>query len=70
LDENKTMDLQFLEFDCSEDGEDVVCWDALAQPAARHSSALLREVAQAADLVPPLEPPQPWRTRRRRGLGL
>lgn len=40
------MDLHFLEFDCSEDGEDVVCWDALAQPAARLNSALLREVAQ------------------------
>lgn len=38
------MDLQFLEFDCSEDGEGVVCWDALAQPAARHTPALLHEV--------------------------
>ncbi len=40
------MDLQFLEFDCSEDSEGVVCWDALAQPAARHSPALLLEVTQ------------------------
>jgi hypothetical protein len=40
------MNLQFLEFDCSEDSEHVVCWDALAQPAARHNSALLREAAQ------------------------
>jgi hypothetical protein len=40
------MNLQFLEFDCSEDSEGVVCWDALAQPAARHTSALLQEVTQ------------------------
>jgi hypothetical protein len=40
------MNLQFLEFDSSEDGDDVVCWDALAQPASRHTSALLHEVAQ------------------------
>jgi hypothetical protein len=40
------MNLQFLEFDCSEDGDDVVCWDALAQPASRHTRALLHEVAQ------------------------
>ena len=40
------MDLQFLEFDCSEDSEGVVCWDALAQPAARHTPALLHEVTQ------------------------
>ncbi|PIT73156.1 hypothetical protein [Limnohabitans sp. G3-2] len=38
------MDLQFLEFDCSEDSQGVVCWDALAQPAARHTPALLEEV--------------------------
>lgn len=41
---NKT--LAFLEFDCSEDSEGVVCWDALAQPAASHTAALLREVTQ------------------------
>jgi hypothetical protein len=41
-----TMHLQFLEFDCSEDAEGVACWDALAQPAARHTQALLQEVAQ------------------------
>jgi hypothetical protein len=40
------MTLEFLEFDCSEDSEGVVCWDALAQPAARHTSALLQEVTQ------------------------
>jgi hypothetical protein len=38
------MDLQFLEFDCSEDSQGVVCWDALAQPVARHTPALLEEV--------------------------
>ena len=38
------MELQYLEFDCSEDTEGVVCWDALAQPAASHTAALLREV--------------------------
>ena len=46
LDEKNTMNLEFLEFDCSEDTEGVVCWDALAQPAARHTAALLREVTQ------------------------
>ena len=46
LDEKNTMDLQYLEFDCSEDTEGVVCWDALAQPAASHTAALLREVTQ------------------------
>lgn len=40
------MDLQLLDFDCSEDTEGVVCWDALAQPHPRHNSALLHEVAQ------------------------
>ncbi len=40
------MDLQLLDFDCSEDAEGVVCWDALAQPQPRHKSALLREVAE------------------------
>ena len=40
------MTLEFLEFDCSEDSEGVVCWDALAQPAARHTPALLHEVTQ------------------------
>jgi hypothetical protein len=46
LEEKNTMDLQYLEFDCSEDTEGVVCWDALAQPAASHTAALLREVTQ------------------------
>ena len=40
------MDLQLLDFDCSEDTEGVVCWDALAQPLPRHNGALLQEVAQ------------------------
>lgn len=40
------MQLQFLEFDGSEDAEGVVCWDALAQPASRHTHALLLEVTQ------------------------
>jgi hypothetical protein len=40
------MPLQFLEFDTSEDAEGVVCWDALAQPASRHTHALLLEVTQ------------------------
>ncbi|MGV0958590.1 MAG: hypothetical protein ACOYB1_02045 [Limnohabitans sp.] len=46
LNEKNTMDLQYLEFDCSEDTEGVVCWDALAQPAASHTQALLHEVTQ------------------------
>jgi hypothetical protein len=46
LEEKNTMELQYLEFDCSEDTEGVVCWDALAQPAASHTEALLREVTQ------------------------
>ncbi len=40
------MDLLMLDFDCSEDTEGVVCWDALAQPHPRHNGALLHEVAQ------------------------
>lgn len=44
IERKNTMDLQFLEFDHSEDTEGVVCWDALAQPAACHNPALLREV--------------------------
>ncbi|MBM3397101.1 MAG: hypothetical protein FJY28_00490 [Betaproteobacteria bacterium] len=40
------MHLQFLEFDRSEDAEGVVCWDALAQPSAEFTQALLEEVAQ------------------------
>jgi len=40
------MDLQYLEFDCSEDTEGTVCWDALAHPVAAHTPALLREVTQ------------------------
>ena len=40
------MELQYLEFDCSEDNVGVVCWDALAEPAASHTAALLREVTQ------------------------
>jgi hypothetical protein len=40
------MDLQLLDFDCSEDTEGVVCWDALAQPQPHHNCALLQEMAQ------------------------
>lgn len=40
------MNLQLLEFDCTEDAQGVVCWDALAQPAPAYSQALLQEVAQ------------------------
>ncbi len=40
------MNLQLLDFDCSEDAEGVVCWDALAQPAASYNAALLAEVNQ------------------------
>ena len=43
---NPPMNLQFLDFDCSEDAEGVVSWDALAQPSPRHNEALLHEVAQ------------------------
>lgn len=40
------MNLRLLDFDLSEDADGVVCWDALAQPQADHTSALLQEVAQ------------------------
>lgn len=40
------MDLHFLDFDCSEDAEGVVCWDALAEPQAQHHQALLQEVSE------------------------
>ncbi len=40
------MDLLMLDFDCSEDAEGVVCWDALAQPQPHHNNALLHEVSQ------------------------
>jgi hypothetical protein len=40
------MNLQFLEFDSSEDSEGVVCWDALSQPAAHHTLAMLQEVTE------------------------
>ena len=62
------MDLQLLDFDCSEDAEGVVCWDALAQPDPVHNRALLSEVAQVLawchDLAPqgpgPLEDGAIW----------
>ena len=44
--QKNTIDLQYLEFDCSEDTEGFVCWDAMAQPAAAHTTALLSEVTQ------------------------
>lgn len=40
------MQLQFLEFDRSEDADGVVCWDALAQPEPAYNQALLQEVRQ------------------------
>ena len=40
------MDLQLLDFECSEDAEGVVCWDALAQPHAQYNAALLQEVSE------------------------
>lgn len=40
------MDLQLLDFDCTEDADGVVCWDALAQPAPPYTQALLQEAAQ------------------------
>jgi hypothetical protein len=40
------MDLHLLDFECTEDADDLVCWDALAQPLARHNNALLQEVSQ------------------------
>ncbi len=40
------MNLQLLDFDCSEDAEGVVCWDALAQPAQAYHTKLLAEVSE------------------------
>jgi hypothetical protein len=40
------MNLQLLDFDCSEDAEGVVCWDALAQPAQTYHTKLLAEVSE------------------------
>jgi hypothetical protein len=40
------MNLRLLDFDCSEDADGVVCWDALAQPQTHHNSELLQEVSQ------------------------
>jgi hypothetical protein len=40
------MNLQLLDFDCTEDAEGVVCWDALAQPAPAYNTALLHEATQ------------------------
>lgn len=37
------MNLQLLDFDCSEDADGVVCWDALAQPDPAFNRALLEE---------------------------
>lgn len=39
------MYLQFLEFDQSEDSDGLRTWDALANPAAVHTTALLAETA-------------------------
>ncbi len=40
------MNLQLLDFDCSDDADGVVCWDALAQPDPAFNPALLQEVVQ------------------------
>jgi hypothetical protein len=40
------MDLRLLDFDCSEDADGVVCWDALAQPQTHHNSELFQEVSR------------------------
>lgn len=40
------MNLQLLDFDCTDDAEGVVCWDALAQPDPAFNPALLEEVTQ------------------------
>jgi hypothetical protein len=45
MDEKYPMDWQYLDFECSEDTDGVVCWNALAQPAAQHTRALCQEVA-------------------------
>ena len=42
------MNLQLLDFDCSDDADGVVCWDALAQPDPAFNPALLQEVGLAA----------------------
>jgi hypothetical protein len=62
------MNLQLLDFDCTEDADGVVCWDALAHPAAAHNPALLKEVSEVlawAHAVAPhgpgaLEDGAPW----------
>ena len=40
------MNLQLLDFDCSDDADGVVCWDALAQPDPAFNPALLQEVVR------------------------
>ena len=62
------MNLHLLDFDCTEDADGVVCWDALAHPAAEHTPALLKEVSEvlawACALAPQgpgaLEDGAPW----------
>jgi hypothetical protein len=53
------MNLQLLDFDCSEDAEGVVCWDALAQPLPRYNTALLQEVAQVLAWAHAFDAPGP-----------
>lgn len=37
------MNLQMLDFDCTEDADGIVCWDALAQPMSHYNQDLLHE---------------------------
>ncbi len=53
------MNLQLLDFDCTEDAEGVVCWDALAQPARVHNTALLAEVTQVLNWCHRFDPQGP-----------
>lgn len=51
--------LQLLDFDCTEDADGMVCWDALASPAAEHQAALLQEVSQVLSWAFTLAPHGP-----------
>ena len=53
------MHLQLLDFDCTEDADGVVCWDALAHPAAEHNPALLNEVSEVLAWANALAPQGP-----------
>jgi hypothetical protein len=57
--EKHPMNLHLLDFDCTEDADGVVCWDALACPAAKHQAALLEEVSQVLDWACKVAPQGP-----------